>query len=98
MPATSRQRGLCHAAVVYQLVSSAMAATNVAMQLTSVSPPATQYVDRSFAGFGIEPSNLFAFTGGADTNTLSMNLLGNLGNYTGESLSTLFLLCYGHPC
>ncbi|PSR84288.1 hypothetical protein BD289DRAFT_368868 [Coniella lustricola] len=41
-------------------------------------------VDPSFAGFGIEPSNLFAFTGEQDTNALSMNLLANLANYTGK--------------
>ena len=37
----------------------------------------------SFAGFGIEPSNLFSFTGNESPNELSINLLQNLANYTG---------------
>ena len=38
----------------------------------------------SFAGFGIEPSNLYSFTGGENNpNDLSINLLTNLKNYTG---------------
>ena len=32
---------------------------------------------------GIEPSNLFSFTGGSSPNALSINLLNNLANYTG---------------
>jgi Glycosyl hydrolase family 79 C-terminal beta domain len=37
----------------------------------------------SYAGFGIEPSNLYSYTGSSVTNVLSMNLLKNLANYTG---------------
>jgi hypothetical protein len=37
----------------------------------------------SFAGFGIEPSNLFSFTGGSSANGLSVNLLQNLADYSG---------------
>lgn len=32
---------------------------------------------------GIEPSNLYSYTGGSTTNALSVNLLNNLANYTG---------------
>ncbi|KAF2645500.1 hypothetical protein P280DRAFT_465320 [Massarina eburnea CBS 473.64] len=37
----------------------------------------------SFAGFGIEPSNLFSFTGNDNTNTFSIQLLQNLADYSG---------------
>lgn len=37
----------------------------------------------SFAGVGIEPSNLYSFTGFEQTNVLSVNCLHNLANYTG---------------
>lgn len=85
MVVASRSRALCRAIATCQLLSSAIAASDsVTISLASVSAPATNYVDRSFAGFGIEPSNLFSFTGGADTNSLSVNLLENLGKYTGE--------------
>lgn len=48
-------------------------------------PPvgASQVIGPSYAGFGIEPSNLFSYTGGSDPNVLSLNLLNNLANYTG---------------
>ncbi|KAH9893829.1 hypothetical protein F4778DRAFT_772557 [Xylariomycetidae sp. FL2044] len=41
-------------------------------------------VDPSFAGFGIEPSNLFSFTGQEEPNTLTLNLLRNLKSYRGK--------------
>lgn len=37
----------------------------------------------SFAGFGIEPSNLFSFTGGSSENKFSTQLLQNLADYSG---------------
>ncbi|KAF2196262.1 hypothetical protein GQ43DRAFT_459256 [Delitschia confertaspora ATCC 74209] len=40
-------------------------------------------LDASFAGFGIEPSNLFSFTGEAEPNQLSVTLLQNLADYSG---------------
>ncbi|TKX19689.1 hypothetical protein C1H76_8135 [Elsinoe australis] len=43
----------------------------------------SDFIDPSFAGFGIEPSNLFSFTGYDKPNELSFNLIGNLNNYTG---------------
>lgn len=38
----------------------------------------------SYAGMGIEPSNLFAFTGRGSPNQMTMNLLETLTNYTGQ--------------
>jgi hypothetical protein len=43
----------------------------------------SQVVAPSFAGLGIEPSNLFSFTGGNSPNRLSINLLQHLTNYSG---------------
>jgi hypothetical protein len=40
-------------------------------------------LDASFAGFGIEPSNLFSFTGKEEANALSVGLLQNLADYSG---------------
>lgn len=38
----------------------------------------------SYAGMGIEPSNLFAFTGRGTPNQMTVNLLNILTNYTGQ--------------
>lgn len=46
-------------------------------------PGASDFISPSFAGFGIEPSNLFSYTGGSEENVLSKNLIENLANYTG---------------
>jgi hypothetical protein len=46
--------------------------------------PISQALDPSFAGLGIEPSNLFSFTGGSTANSLSVNLLQNLADYSGR--------------
>ena len=43
----------------------------------------SQVVGPSFAGLGIEPSNLFSFTGGSTPNQLSINLLEHLTKYSG---------------
>jgi len=40
-------------------------------------------ISPSFAGMGIEPSNLYSFMGGRQTNTFSINLFANLANITG---------------
>lgn len=40
-------------------------------------------LDPSFAGFGIEPSNLFSFTGWNEPNNFSITLLQNLADYSG---------------
>lgn len=53
----------------------------------SITPQPTagvsKIVNPSFAGFGIEPSNLYSFTGGSKANALTNNLLSNLANLTG---------------
>lgn len=38
----------------------------------------------SFAGFGIEPSNLFSFTGNSNANNFTVQLLQNLADYSGN--------------
>ena len=43
----------------------------------------SQVVSPSFAGMGIEPTNLLAYTGADEPNLFSLNLLQNLANYTG---------------
>ena len=50
---------------------------------SSVPSGASDYLSSSFAGFGIEPSNLFSFTGGDEPNKLSIRLLQNLADYSG---------------
>jgi Glycosyl hydrolase family 79 C-terminal beta domain len=66
-------------------LSSLAAAQNVVS--LSITPQPTSgvsgIVPPSFAGFGIEPSNLYSFTGGASENKLTQNLLQNLADYTG---------------
>ena len=49
------------------------------------SPPdgASDYLDPSYAGFGIEPSNLFSFTGKEEPNQFTVKLLQNLADYSG---------------
>lgn len=50
---------------------------------SSLPPGVSRIISPSFAGLGIEPSNLFSFTGGAQENELTKNLLQNLVDYTG---------------
>ncbi|KAI2610832.1 uncharacterized protein GGS25DRAFT_480165 [Hypoxylon fragiforme] len=66
--------------------SASPAADNVIRLKPSLNPPPgiSKPIDPSFAGFGIEPSNLFSFMGAADPNTFTLNLLNNLANYTGK--------------
>ena len=66
-------------------LSSFVAAQNVVSLSIAPQPTpgASDIVPPSFAGFGIEPSNLYSFTGGAQENQLTKNLLQNLANYTG---------------
>lgn len=61
---------------------SVVTAQNLQLQLTG-RQVLSQYVSPSFAGFGIEPSNLFSFTGYSTPNQLTFNLIDNLINYTG---------------
>ena len=67
-------------------------ALSAATNAQSVSPPTnaaqassiSKVLDPSFAGLGIEPSNLFSFTGGSTPNQLSVTLLQNLADYAGQ--------------
>lgn len=79
----------CQHAVL--LAASAFLPIARAQNAVSVTPAAkaagasgiSQELSLSFAGMGIEPSNLFSFTGGSTPNDLSINLLQNLANYSG---------------
>ena len=65
----------------------AVAAAQGTLQLdftASLPTDHSDYIDPSFAGFGIEPSNLFSFTGYASPNALTFNLIDNLAIYTGK--------------
>lgn len=70
---------------VFHLADITVAQNNASLSIASTQPISgtSQVVSPSFAGFGIESSNLFSFTGGKSTNTLSVNLLSNLANLTG---------------
>ncbi|KAJ9648129.1 hypothetical protein H2199_001907 [Coniosporium tulheliwenetii] len=65
-------------------------ASIVSAQSASLSPAAqaaqagaSQPLSPSFAGFGLEPSNLYSFTGGSRNNDLTSNLLNTLTQYSG---------------
>ncbi|KAF2855563.1 glycoside hydrolase family 79 protein [Plenodomus tracheiphilus IPT5] len=59
-------------------------AQSISISLGATAPDgASDYLDPSFAGFGIEPSNLFSFTGDDETNHFSVQLLQNLADYSG---------------
>ncbi|KAF1846843.1 glycoside hydrolase family 79 protein [Cucurbitaria berberidis CBS 394.84] len=75
-------RSICTTSIAI-LSSRALAQYISLSPATTVPSGASNYVDPSFAGFGIEPSNLFSFTGGDDTNTFSVQLLQNLADYAG---------------
>lgn len=64
-------------------LTRAQTTASIAIADTKPVSGASQIISPSFAGFGIETSNLFSFTGFASTNKLSVNLLNNLANYTG---------------
>ncbi|KAL9618528.1 MAG: hypothetical protein Q9160_006784 [Pyrenula sp. 1 TL-2023] len=77
---------LCIAAgaLVFALTVAQNNSDAISLNVPTTPPPDTsQRLDASFAGFGIEPSNLLSFTGGPQTNHLSVNLLQNLADYTG---------------
>ncbi|KIW17511.1 hypothetical protein PV08_04705 [Exophiala spinifera] len=66
------------------LITLAAAQSTVSLAITA-KPTAgvSKVISPSFAGFGIESSNLYSFTGGSSENQLTRNLLANLANYTG---------------
>ena len=65
-------------------LTCAVAQTTVSLVISAQPTPGSSgIISPSFAGFGIESSNLYSFTGGSQVNQLTENLLGNLANYTG---------------
>ncbi|KAI4866949.1 glycoside hydrolase superfamily [Hypoxylon rubiginosum] len=57
----------------------------IRLELSSKPPPdISPPIDLAFAGFGIESSNLFSFTGAAEPNNFTLNLLNNLASYAGK--------------
>ena len=77
-------RSIC-ATSIATLATRALAQTSLSLSPGTTAPSgASDYLDPSFAGFGIEPSNLFSFTGGDNANTLSVQLLQNLADYSGS--------------
>ncbi|OCK80203.1 glycoside hydrolase family 79 protein [Lepidopterella palustris CBS 459.81] len=73
------------------LLFLALAVVSTAQNVISLSPASnaagaaglSSPLNPSFAGFGIEPSNLYSFTGRDYANQLSVNLLQNLADYSG---------------
>ncbi|KAI1497423.1 hypothetical protein F5X99DRAFT_423491 [Biscogniauxia marginata] len=84
-----RNHVLFSAPVIIAIGIFVTAASSASGDSITLSPPATPPdgtsgpVSPSFAGFGIEPSNLFSFVGREQPNQLTLNLLGNLESYTG---------------
>lgn len=81
----SLSRGQSVAALL-SLLTPALAQNAITLTPAAQAAQATgisQIVGPSFAGMGIEPSNLFSFTGGKDPNKLTLNLIRNLANYSG---------------
>ncbi|KAJ4368065.1 hypothetical protein N0V83_006420 [Neocucurbitaria cava] len=75
-------RSICTATIA--ISASRALAQSITLSLDTSAPSgASDYLDPSYAGFGIEPSNLFSFTGSDDTNTFSVQLLQNLADYSG---------------
>ncbi|KAI9694486.1 MAG: hypothetical protein M1822_000102 [Bathelium mastoideum] len=64
--------------------ASGNTATVTAASSGSQASGLSQTIDPGFAGFGIEPSNLFSFTGGDFANDVSMQYLQNLADYSGS--------------
>ena len=77
--------GLSNIALPFLSLSQfVIAQSSISLSPSSNAPDgASEYLDASFAGFGIEPSNLFSFTGGDTPNTFSVKLLQNLADYSG---------------
>lgn len=83
--ASPRSQALAGALAGFNLIASALAQSGISFQVSESAPSdISQAVDLSFGGFGIEPSNLFSYTGQDEPNRLTITLLENLGNYTGK--------------
>ena len=76
--------GLGNIALPLLSLSQHALAQSLSLSPSSSAPDgASEYLDASFAGFGIEPSNLYSFTGHDTANTFSVKLLQNLADYSG---------------
>lgn len=64
-------------------LSSAQPSLSLSVPPSASKAPVSSYVSPSFAGFGIEPSNLFSFTGNEKTNQFSVQLMQNLADFSG---------------
>ncbi|KAL5114798.1 hypothetical protein ACEQ8H_007291 [Pleosporales sp. CAS-2024a] len=72
------------AAIAALVALPAARAQSLSVSLGTAAPAgASDYLDPSYAGFGIEPSNLFSFVGGGTPNDFSLQLLRNLAGYSG---------------
>jgi len=69
-------------ALLYPNLSSAQS-ISVTVSPSRSGASVSDNLDPSFAGFGIEPSNLFSFTGWNEPNHFSIQLLQNLAEYSG---------------
>lgn len=71
-------------AALLSLLPTALAQGSLSISLGTQAPNgASDYLSPSFAGFGIEPSNLFSFAGSDTPNKFSVQLLQNLADYSG---------------
>ncbi|KAK6849190.1 beta-glucuronidase [Apiospora arundinis] len=76
---------LARTLVAGQCILLALAKDSLPVTVSDTTPlGASAHVDPSFAGFGIEPSNLFSFMGQDEPNQMTLNLLDNLVKLTGR--------------
>ena len=72
------------AALCLSLAPPSLAQSLSLSPATKANNAASAPLSASFAGFGIEPSNLFSFTGNDVANTFSVQLMQNLADYSGQ--------------
>ncbi|KAI8625784.1 glycoside hydrolase family 79 protein [Xylariaceae sp. FL1651] len=85
-PGSRLKRSVAFLWLCLLVTSIVLADSGASLGLTISSTPPGNIsgpVSPSFAGFGIEPSNLFSFMGKESPNPLTTNLLANLASYTG---------------
>ncbi|KAF2736159.1 hypothetical protein EJ04DRAFT_575623 [Polyplosphaeria fusca] len=71
------------ACLSFTRLSLAQTSVSVSAAPKATSAGASDPLSPSFAGFGIEPSNLFSFTGNEQPNKFSIQLLQNLADFSG---------------
>jgi len=70
-------------AVLFPSPSLAQGSVSLSIPQRRSDASVSDVLDPAFAGFGIEPSNLFSFTGNTAPNLFSLQLLQNLADYAG---------------